>query len=123
MAGSILRGDHAIAKNYSFSDPGKPYRTSSGICGLALDVRLMPRLRGLVTRGDPVTLIRAGGFHLNNYFCVTAHDYFLSGWLPFGRFRKRLHLAPLEIRLEVCCDLVLSRRDVAEGIGSVLFQG
>jgi hypothetical protein len=56
--------------------------------------------------GSQVTLIRAGGFQLNNYVCVTTHYYFLTGWPPFGRFRKRLQLAPLKGRLEICRDLV-----------------
>src|SRR5262249_26195775 len=72
--------------------------------------------------GKRITLIWLGGFQPNNYLCVVTHDHFLSSWLPFGRFRIWLHLAPLKVGLEICFDFVFSGRNVAEGISSVFFQ-
>src|SRR5258708_1066480 len=68
------------------------------------------------------SLIRVGGFHLNNYLGVTANDNLSTRWLPPRRLRKLLQRAPLEIWLEIRGDLVLAGRNVAEGVGPILIQ-
>jgi hypothetical protein len=42
--------------------------------------------------------------------------------IPFGRFRRHLQLSAVKVWLEICCDLVLPSRDIAESVRSVFLQ-